>query len=224
MTLRRISLLLALAKAYNTLAQVFANGPFQLHVGSVANTSIDGHAYPCLDTLGLCYEQGVMTLPSKGAGVYFTSRAQADYTTGYLSWHWADNGAVGKNGIAMYGPVGLVYDPGTNVAVPIFNQTGSAEVLGFDSTSGNLMMTGIDDTTMSNSSNSGNSITLSQPYRYYNNWYLCNVQLEEGLAPELLISWVLGANLGRLPTNPTCQRINITIEAIAMGYGGTSSS
>lgn len=153
-----------------------------------------------------------MTLPSKGDGFFFTSRAQADYTTGYLSWHWAESNAAGAHGVTAYGPVGLIYDPGTNVAVPIFNQTRNPEVLGFDSTSGNLMMTGIDDTSMVIGSSNGTGVAAGQPNRYYNNWYVCNVQLEQGRAPELLVSWVLGANLGWLPTNPTCQSINITME------------
>ncbi|KAI2468645.1 hypothetical protein F4781DRAFT_432169 [Annulohypoxylon bovei var. microspora] len=219
MPLWKTSPLLILAGARSTLAQVYANGPFQLHVGSIANASIDGHAYPCLDTLGLCYEYGTSTLPSKDDGFFFTSRVQADYTTGYLSWRWADDNAVGTKGAMAYGPVGLIYDPGSNVAVPIFNQTGNPEILGFDATTGNLMMTGIDDTTMSNSS-TGNSSVASQHDRYYNNWYLCNVQLDQGFTPELLVSWVLGANLGWPPTNPTCQRINITMETTARGYGG----
>ncbi|KAI1088275.1 hypothetical protein F5B19DRAFT_505806, partial [Rostrohypoxylon terebratum] len=36
-------LLLVLAGAYVTLAQDFANGPFQLHVCSITNSSIDGN-------------------------------------------------------------------------------------------------------------------------------------------------------------------------------------
>ncbi|KAI1411065.1 hypothetical protein F5Y13DRAFT_191652 [Hypoxylon sp. FL1857] len=205
------------------MAQIFANGPFQLHISSLSNTSIGGHIHPCKDTLGLCFEEGALATPSTDEGFFFTSRGQEDYTTGYLSWRSEDKQATSQSGdnVTEYGPVGLLYDPGTNVAVPIFNQTQSPETLGFDAETGNLMMAGIDDTAMSSSGGNG---TAGNPSggargRNYNNWYLCFVQLDDSNPPETLVSWVLGANLGWPPTNPTCQPINITMETSAVGYG-----
>lgn len=105
--------------------------------------------------------------------------------------------------------MGLISDPGTNVAVPEFNQTLSPETLGFDGSTGNLMMSGIDDTAVSR----GGGSTPGK--RNYNNWYLCLVPLGN---LEEVVSWVLGANLGQPPTNPTCRAINLTMEVV--GYGG----
>ncbi|KAI1141879.1 hypothetical protein F5Y05DRAFT_276292 [Hypoxylon sp. FL0543] len=219
--------LLALAGANAATAQIYLNGPFQLHVGSLLNTSINGHAYPCNDTNGLCFIEGApATLPPK-EGFFFTSRVRADYTTGYLTWRNETEPAApnATDTVTDYGSVGLIYDPGTNVAVPIFNQTHTPETLGFDAGTGNLMMAGIDDTAMSSSGGGdGNGNGTGDPNggargRNYNNWYLCFVQLDESKPPETLVSWVLGANLGWPPTNPTCQPINITMETIAVGYG-----
>ncbi|KAI0836272.1 hypothetical protein F5Y06DRAFT_298629 [Hypoxylon sp. FL0890] len=224
MAFRTMLRLLVLVCADAAVAQIYANGPFQLHVGSLFNTSIDGHAYPCEDSLGLCFEEGDLTTASPGEGFFFTSRGQEDYTTGYLSWHNGNKQVASNttNTVTEYGPIGLLYDPGTNVAVPIFNQTQTPETLGFDTETGVLMMAGIDDTAMSNNGSNG---TGGDPNggargRFYNCWFLCFVQLDQNQPPETLVSWVLGANLGWPPTNPTCQPINLTMEMSAVGYGG----
>ncbi|KAI0107686.1 hypothetical protein F4776DRAFT_675179 [Hypoxylon sp. NC0597] len=220
--------LLALVGTNAVVAQIFANGPFQLHISSLFNASIDGDVYPCQDTLALCFEGGVLTTPSTGEGFIFTSRGKEDYTAGYLSWRNDTKQAASNpaNTATAYGPIGLIYDPGTNVAVPVLNQTSTAETFGFDSETGNLMMAGIDDTAMSNGGGNG---TDSNPNggargRNYNNWYLCFVQLDENNPPETLVSWVLGANRGWLPTNPTCQPINITMQTSAVGYGDRTAN
>ncbi|KAI1101746.1 hypothetical protein F4804DRAFT_289312 [Jackrogersella minutella] len=212
--------LLVLAGTYRTSAQTYANGPFQLRISSQFNTSISGHAYPCLDNpVGLCYLGGAAVAPPAGDGFFFTSRARADYTVGYLSWRNDDEGGSAA-AVTAYGPVGLIYDPGTNVAVPILNQTGAPETLGFDAATGDLMMTGIDDTVMGHGNGSLLPSAAGSHDRYYNNWYLCFVQLDQTRPPERLVSWVLGANLGFEPTNPTCQSVNLTMETTAVGYGG----
>ncbi|OTA56255.1 hypothetical protein K449DRAFT_163709 [Hypoxylon sp. EC38] len=213
--------LLALVGTNVVMAQTVANGPFQLHVGSLFNASIDGHVYPCQDTLGLCYEEGDPTTPLTDEGFIFTSHGQDDYTAGFLSWRNDTGQATSQPGVTAYGPIGLIYDPGTNVAVAVLNQTNMPGTFGFDSETGNLVMAGIDDTAMSSS---GGNDTASNPNggargRNYNNWYLCFVQLDENSPPETLVSWVLGANRGWLPTNPTCQPINITMQTNAVGYG-----
>lgn len=174
-------------------------------------------------------------------GFFFTSYGAGDYGAGYLTY---------RNS-STYGPVGLIYDPGSNVAVPVFNQTANPETLGFDGETGDLLMTGIDDTTVNGtaaaaattttngtdinptaipSSSSGGSgsgsgssganattTTTTTDDRNYNNWFLCLVPLDQHT--EYLVSWVLGANHGSPPTNPTCQAINITMETSAVGYG-----
>ncbi|KAI2617776.1 hypothetical protein GGR54DRAFT_195634 [Hypoxylon sp. NC1633] len=225
-------------------AQTFANGPFQLRISSLSNASIDGHASPCRDTLALCYDaQPAPRARSTNGGFVFTSRGRADYTVGYLSYTYQDAAAatsgeaeVGGGGggqATAYGPIGLIYDPGTDVAVPIFNQSGAPATLGFEAATGNLLMAGIDDSTMgsgdSGSSDgvsglggsrheSGGGGSTAAHDRNYNNWHLCLVLLDQH--SEVLVSWVLGANRGWPPTNPTCQPVNITMETGALGYGG----
>ncbi|KAI1387967.1 uncharacterized protein F4822DRAFT_430717 [Hypoxylon trugodes] len=236
--------------AHVALAQIYDNGPFQLHVSSLNDSTINGRAYPCQTTLGLCYTAGDASSQSTDGGFIFTSRGRADYTVGYLSWRRTSN-IKHKNGngnkqtsstVSSYGPVGLIYDPGSNVAVPVLNQTGTPGTLGFDGSTGDLVMAGIDDTVMnggstttttttagnkngtsttSNGSKTSGNTTTTQN-RNYNNWYLCLVQLETDQQAQMLVSWVLGANLGWPPTNPTCQRINITMDMGAVGYGGLS--
>ncbi|KAI0378976.1 hypothetical protein F5Y04DRAFT_290698 [Hypomontagnella monticulosa] len=198
MTFQSALRLLILTGTSSVLAQVYANGPFQLRISSLTNVSISGHAYPCDDQIGLCFLPGDPRTLASDEGFFFMSRAAADLTTGYLSW---------RKG----GPIGLIYDPGSNVAVPEFNQTNSPETLGFETSTGNLMMSGVDDTDM----NRGGAGAVGN--RNYNNWYLCLIPL--GNFQAVLVSWVLGANLGWQPTNPTCQAINLTLQT-GVGYGG----
>ncbi|KAI1077209.1 hypothetical protein F5B20DRAFT_593022 [Whalleya microplaca] len=187
MAARKILQFLALRAAV-VYAQTFNNGPFQLRVTSELNTTTNG------------------TRPrSATSGFYLSTRGQGDYSSGQLTFQASASTASG--------PVGLIYDPGTNVAVPILNQTapGGAQSLGFDPATRNLLMAGVDD--------SGEPAGTSPPNRPYNNWYLCFVQL--GGYTELLVAWVLGANRGWAPTNPTCQPVNITMETFAQPYGGS---
>ncbi|KAH9986730.1 hypothetical protein F4779DRAFT_624260 [Xylariaceae sp. FL0662B] len=190
MALRSILQLIAL-RATLSFAQVFDNGPIQLHVTSQVNTSTNGTAPRAANN-----------------GFYFASPGQGDYSRGHLSFRAAAGSA--------YGPIGLIYDPGTNVAVPIFNQTaGAAQWVGFDATTGHLLMAGVDDTTAAPAPPQQPPV----PIRSYNNWFLCFVEL--GGHDELLVAWVLGANMGWEPTNPTCQPVNISMETTAQSYGGS---
>lgn len=50
MNFKNVLPLLVLASAYGTLAQNFANGPFQLHVASIANGSINGKIFTSYHT------------------------------------------------------------------------------------------------------------------------------------------------------------------------------
>ncbi|OTB02212.1 hypothetical protein M426DRAFT_265016 [Hypoxylon sp. CI-4A] len=223
MEFRKALRLLALAGVGVVSAQVYANGPFQLQINSAINASINGYAHPCQDTLGLCYQDGALAPQSPGEGFFLTSSGEADYTTGYLSWRNSNsNNAQSSNGVSAYGPVGLIYDPGSNVAVPIFNQTTTPGTLGFDAVTSILLMAGIDDSSGTGggggSSSGGGQQDGGGTDRNYNNWHLCFVELVQ--PGQLLVSWVLGANLGWPPTNPTCQSINITMVTGAVGYGG----
>ncbi|KAL7621883.1 hypothetical protein AAE478_007383 [Parahypoxylon ruwenzoriense] len=234
--LRTILRFLALTPAIpQVLGESYVNGPFQLRVSSSSstNTSINGHAYPCQASLGLCFSSGADPDPdpatrNTGSGFVFTSSSRADFSTGYLSYRTVttttsnDTGSTASS-LRSNGTISLVYDAGSNVAVPILtlSSTAAAQVLGFDAETGNLVAVGINDTAMGTGgaetgSGSGGAGVGTQDY---NNWHLCYVQLDQRQGVQRLVAWVLGANLGWRPTNPTCEAVNITMETGAVGYG-----
>ncbi|KAH9890238.1 hypothetical protein F4778DRAFT_753099 [Xylariomycetidae sp. FL2044] len=219
MLYRSLGLQFIMALPFVAEAQGYGSGPYRLHISSDFNPLVSGYAYPCGDTLAICHI-GHKPARSSTDGFYFDSYTQDSLDNGLLSFNSLayqaskppangtkpSTSSIDDDG---YGPVGLSYDPGSNVAIPMFNHTTDYQVLGFDSETGNMFILAMDDTGTNPNS------TSNAQLREYFNWYSCYVALQG--KTRLLVSWVLKGDLGSPSTNPTCQAVNITLES-AMAY------
>ncbi|GAP89223.1 hypothetical protein SAMD00023353_1200570 [Rosellinia necatrix] len=204
MKLQLSAALLGLA-ATAVLAQEHQSGPFTLHVkGTNPSSTIDGYGGSChagAAISGLCYSEG------EPAGVSNSFTYRFNYTgfnqagddeVGTLVWgqpYTDENGNPAEVSQAM----GLVYQPTSNVAAPLFGFSPDVFLVGFNSEGELFGYNYVDDSKFA----PGQPPTDYTGKAYYQ-WAVC-WQYFTGYFYQS-VAWVqIGA-----PHNPTCEPVEIT--------------
>jgi hypothetical protein len=179
-------------------AQYYANqsAPFALVVKS-HNSTLNGSAlYPCHEGAaieGLClggkFGDG-SSLSSYTYNLNYSSQAQPDPVigiTGLLTWE-----LHGAN-FNLSSPMQFSYNPGSNVAVPLFEPSESGTFVGFDTDNKMFINQGLDDTVVP-------PAYVSKPiYR----WAICKTNVGYYYTT---LAWIMGPGHAE---NPTCQKVDI---------------
>lgn len=186
-------------------AQDMQSGPFTLHIkGTGSNSTIDGYAGSChagAAIEGLCYSQGEPSGSTNSFSYYFnyTGFSQVgEDEVGTLTWNLPytdENGNPSSVSQAM----GLVYQPTSNVAEPLFGFSQNAFLIGFDSEGELFGYNYVDDSKFL----PGQPPTETVGKAFYQ-WAVC-WQYFTGYYYQS-VGWVqTGA-----PRNPTCEPVEIT--------------
>ncbi|KAJ8119693.1 hypothetical protein ONZ43_g3416 [Nemania bipapillata] len=185
-------------------AQDIQSGPFTLHIkGTKSNTEIDGYAVSChagAAIEGLCYAEGV-AVPSNSITYYFNYTGYnqvGDDQVGSLIWNEPYTDENG-NPASVEQEMGLVYQPNSNVAAPLFGFSQDIFSVGFDSEGELFGYDYYDDAKFV----AGQPPTDYTPKAYYQ-WAVC-WQYFTGYYYQS-VAWVQNG----APHNPTCEPVVIT--------------
>ncbi|KAI0115960.1 hypothetical protein GGR51DRAFT_546234 [Nemania sp. FL0031] len=186
-------------------AQENQTAPFTLHIkGTTPDSEIDGYAISChagAAIEGLCYSEGVADSSSNSVTYLFNYtgfNTVNDDQVGELIWslpYTDENG----NPASVEQAMGMVYQPNSNVAAPLFGFSSSSFLVGFDSEGELFGYDYVDDSKFV----AGQPPTDYTPKAYYQ-WAVC-WQYFTGYYYQS-VAWVqTGA-----PHNPTCEPVEIT--------------
>ncbi|KAI0408688.1 hypothetical protein F4802DRAFT_360550 [Xylaria palmicola] len=188
-------------------AQDKQDGPFALRVkGTNEHSKIKGYGYSChagAAIAGLCYSNQTISKPniSNTFTYYFnyTGFTQAgDDEAGTLIWKQPYTDQDG-NPASVDEPMGLVYQPTSNVAAPLFAYAQDVFLVGFDNKGELFGYNYVDDTKFA----PGQPPSDYTGKAYYH-WAVC-WQYFTGYYYQS-VAWVqVGA-----PRNPTCEPVEIT--------------
>ncbi|KAI0426422.1 hypothetical protein F5Y09DRAFT_318998 [Xylaria sp. FL1042] len=187
-------------------AQDTQSGPFLLHVKGVnPNSTIDGYGGSChagAAISGLCYSVlSSIADPTNTYRYYFNYTGFTtvdDDQVGTLVWNQPYTDQDGNTAYESQS-MGLVYQPTSNVAAPLFGYSNGGFLIGFDSEDGVFGYNYYDDSKFV----AGQFPTDYTPKAYYQ-WAVC-WQYFTGYFYQS-VAWVqVGA-----PHNPTCEPVEIT--------------
>ncbi|KAH8594638.1 hypothetical protein B0O99DRAFT_513541 [Bisporella sp. PMI_857] len=183
-----ITSLLAMAVT-KAIAQFYSDqtGPFNLIVLS-PNQTLNGTA------LGACHEGAAIEALCTGFAspfrLNYTSLSTQDppiRTVGLLNY------LLSGSNFDLFEPMGLSYDPSSNVALPLFTPSRSGTLVNITE-QGELRVVGFADDTVSPPKGGTEA---------YSRWWVCMTRY--GYVYETL-AWVLGSGV---PQNPTCQKVEL---------------
>ncbi|KAI0460462.1 hypothetical protein F5B21DRAFT_10000 [Xylaria acuta] len=185
-------------------AQDTQSGPFNLHIkGTNSNSELDGFGSSChtgAGISGLCYNAGAVDDSTYYQYFFnYTGFNQVgDDQVGILVWNQPYTDQDG-NPASESESMGLVYQPTSNVAAPMFGFSQVNFLIGFDSEGGLFGYNYVDDSKFT----PGQGPTDYTPKAYYQ-WAVC-WQYFTGYYYQS-VAWVqVGA-----PRNPTCEPVEIT--------------
>jgi hypothetical protein len=200
MKITSISYLLALAASSVTAQDYNQTGPFALKLAYSANETLNGqYLYAChagAAIEGLCLVSSLSSL--NPASTTFYQNYTTYSPTGPLIWNLPIR--INESVDHVSEPMSLSYNPGSNVAVPLFNPgyPSSGNEVGFTSNGSLYIATYYNDSTF-------------QPGVYPNptgstaltNWFVCST-IVGGYFYQAL-AWVTAGT----PHNPTCEAVQV---------------
>jgi hypothetical protein len=193
---------LLLGAASGALAQDYTTSPaFTLSISDAANATLNGYVLEPFHAGAAIEALGISAPPTDGSAAptynfnYTVYQGQTTVPTGVLFWTLTAQGSDGP--VEEQEPLSFLYNPGSNVALPLFEPSYTNVQLGFDADN-KLFAVGYSDSSFS---------ATTRPNVTYDNlyhWEACYNYFEGYYYPSI------GFVTAGTPSNPTCSAVNIT--------------
>jgi len=185
-------------------AQTEQTPPFILSISASDNGTLVAygllacHAGAAIE--GLCLDSAKPTVGDASATYYQNySSSSPEPVTGPLVWNLPITGPDGP--ITVASPMSFNYNPGSNVAVPLFEPSDTYQYVGFDADNKMYVPGSYDDSTFI----PGTAPVISGTPAPLYNWHVCWTEVGSGYYYQVL-TWVTTGT----PHNPTCVAANVT--------------